>query len=736
MLTERLEQLFTPRRLIEALERYRKEPEAAQVEEAIRSGAFLSTLQRGYVPEPMRGFEIPKSNGEMRQIATATTASKVIQRVLADALVDAVTLNDKSYAFRPGKGPLRAAGRARDFLHRRGYTHVARADVDDFFDTINQEKLIAILEKIIVDRRIVVLISLFLKNGLLKHHKWIDKSAGIYQGDVLSPVLANLYLHTFDTTLEEAGIDFVRFADDMVMFGHSMDEVERHMAYATRVLEALDLRFGEDKGYRTSVVKGFEFLGLRFRGEEILMDNDRLMRKLSTLSKKTKKMDLAASIDFFNTSIAALRRYYLKILSSMGQLALIEEHIDTILIHKIAYAKQHKIINNKSRFVSLLMELESCEPSTPRERKEHAHTLIARAYESIALNHPLETAAKRVQKKKVDTLQSQIKSSELILNRYGLYVSLSRGKVVVKEYGKVTRKLPVNWLTRILVMTPGASLSTALIYECARRRIDIDFIEKNTPVAQILYYTTVSHELHQKQMALRDSPKRLAIARVLVRAKIKNQINLIKYHYRYRTENKRKGTKKLQKYIARMEDYYKQANHAAALAKLMGYEGGAAVVYWRAFGMLIGQEDFTRQTQNAPDAINQALNYGYAFLYHRMQSALVRSGLDLYQPFLHAPQPNKPTLVYDMIEPLRQPVVDREIISILNRGTELHTDKGRLTKPSVKVVTENIQERLATPTRWRKGKYAITTIIDEQALELAHVIQGIKSRFKPFVVRY
>ena len=145
---------------------------------------------------------------------------------------------------------------------------------------------------------------------------------------------------------------------------------------------------------------------------------------------------------------------------------------------------------------------------------------------------------------------------------------------------------------------------------------------------------------------------------------------------------------------------------------------------------------FTRETQNASDAINQALNYGYAFLYHRVQSALLKIGVNIYHSFLHTSQVNKPTLVFDLIEPFRQPTVDREIISILNRGTKISSNKGRLTKKSLKVITQNVQERLATPTKWRKGKYKIVTIIDEQALELSHVIKGIKSNFKGFVVKY
>jgi len=108
----------------------------------------------------------------------------------------------------------------------------------------------------------------------------------------------------------------------------------------------------------------------------------------------------------------------------------------------------------------------------------------------------------------------------------------------------------------------------------------------------------------------------------------------------------------------------------------------------------------------------------------------------LQHSFLHVPQANKPTLVYDLIEPFRQPTVDREIISILNLGTEINSSKGRLDKKSIKVITENVQERLATPTKFRKGKYKMTTIIDEQALELAHTIKGITSKFKAFVVRY
>ena len=89
-----------------------------------------------------------------------------------------------------------------------------------------------------------------------------------------------------------------------------------------------------------------------------------------------------------------------------------------------------------------------------------------------------------------------------------------------------------------------------------------------------------------------------------------------------------------------------------------------------------------------------------------------------------------------MIEEFRQPVVDREIMSIIAKGGKLTSSKGRLTEKSIKIISQNIQERLITPTKWRKGKYKITSIIDDQALLLSHVINNKDKKYRGFVVRY
>jgi len=735
MLTKNFKSLFSKKNLLWALEHYRKHKDYSVTRKSIEEGTFRKILSEGFVPDPMATFEIPKHSGEMRQIAVASLSSKVIQRVIANALNEAIVFSDKSYAFREGKGPTKAVNRTKDFLKK--YRYVAKADIDDFFDSIEQEKLLQVLKLVVSDEKILMVIALFLKNGMMKKSHWIDKTKGVYQGDVLSPVLSNLYLHTFDMALEKHRIAFVRFADDMVFFAHSKKEAKSYLSISSKILKNLGLYFGEEKSYLASVDEnGFEFLGLRFKSNLVMMDNTRLMEKLSILSQKTKRKDLVDSIVFFNEYIAALRRYYLHVLSDLSQLAMIEDHIDSILIRKIMFAKEHKVINKKSKLVQYLSDLKSVEESSMKERTLHANELVSKAYEAIALQKPLDTAKKVIDKKKNKYLQEQMKSSEIILNKFGLYASINRGKIVIKEYGKVIKKMPLNWVSRIIVMTKGASFSSALIYECSRKKIDIDFIEKQRPYAQITYYSTINNELHLKQIAMKNDPKGLEIAKSIIKSKMKNQINLLKYYNRYREETNKKEFKNLDALIVQMQSIGKRVAGAKDVPMLMGYEGSVSVLYWRGFGLLIGKEDFTRETQNAPDAINQSLNYGYAFIYHRVQSALLKAGVNIYHSFLHTPQDNKPTLVFDMVEVFRQPVVDREIISILNLGTKLNSSKGRLNQKSIKVITENVQERLSTQTRWRKGKYKIETIINDQALEMAHVIRGIKKNFKGFVARF
>ncbi len=734
MYSKRLESIFTKEALLHSLRRYQKARDYNKVLYTIDNGAFQETLQKGFLPDPVRSFEIPKNEHETRRLALSSTASKVVQNILVQELEDIVKFSDRSYAYRKNKGTLKAINRTKDFLRKNFW--VARADIDDFFDTIDQELLIQKLNKLIQDKRIVKLIAVFLKNGMLKENNWIDKERGVYQGDNLSPWLSNFYLNEFDHYLEEKHIDFVRYADDMLFFARHRRDAIKALDLAEGYLNSLSLTFGKEKSLISNKKEGFSYLGLWFKEDHITMDNEKLQNKISKLSQKTKKLPLAPTIDVINEHVEGVQRYYAKILTDDRQFEILQKHIDEILIRKITQAKKSKTINKKSRFLQLLSELKSYRPVTQEAHDKHIQELVAKAYEQISLQTPLKTATKEIAKSKTDYLKESVKANELILAKYGLYAGVTKGKVSVKEYGKVIKQIPLNHLSRIIILSPGINISSMLIYQCSKRRIDIDFIYKNEPYAQILYHKAISLSLHKKQLELASSPYTIKIAATIVKTKSKNQINLIKYYSRYREDTDREEFVALEQIITKMESIRKKIDNAKDQNALMGYEGSISTLYWKAFGILIDRLDFTRTTQNAPDTINQALNYGYGFLYQRVQSAVVKVGLSPYYSFLHAQQANKPTLVFDLIEEFRQPVVDREIISILNRNMKLSSSKGHLTKESIKIITQNIQERLVTPTKWRKGKYQIVDIIDDQALSLAHHIANPTKKYKGFVARY
>jgi len=734
MYSKKLEDIFSKSVLKDALSNYKDAKDYDRVLTLIESGKFEEELKSGFIPDPVISFSIEKNEFEKRELALSSTSSKVVQKILVSQLEDIVKFSDKSYAFRKNKGTVKAINRTKDFLKKNFW--IAKADIDDFFDSINQEKLIKKLNSLITDKHIVKLISIFLSNGKLKGKNWIDKKRGVYQGDNLSPLLSNIYLDDFDKFLESKHIDFVRYADDMVFFAKHRRDAIHILDMAEGFLNSLDLTFGKDKSYISNKKEGFEYLGLRFKDKKVMIDNEKLMSKISKLTKKTNKKNLQKSIQIINEHIDGVKRYYAKVLKDHSQFDLLEENIDKILINKIKEAKQAKSINKKSLFKQMLFELDSFEEITKEQKLHHIDELISKAYEMIALSDPLKSAKKEIKKSKKSFLKSQIKSSELILSRFGLYVGVTKGKIVVKEYGKIVKSLPINKASRIVILSKGVTISSSLIYECSKRGVDIDFLDHKEPYAIITYNKSINNKIHLKQLELKNSKKGLKVAISIIKAKAKNQINLIKYYARYREDTDKEEFEKLSSKIELMEKIYKKISSSTNIDILMGYEGSLSTLYWNCFGILLDDENFTRVTQNAPDTINQAINYGYGFLYNRVQSALIKNGLNLYHSFLHSEQSNKPTLVYDMVEEFRQPIVDREILSILLKGTKLSSSKGRLSQTSIKIISQNIQERLITPTKWRKGKYKITSIIDDQATLLSRVIQGVAKKYKGFVVRY
>lgn len=345
---------------------------------------------------------------------------------------------------------------------------------------------------------------------------------------------------------------------------------------------------------------------------------------------------------------------------------------------------------------------------------------------------------------RVDEGISLVKSgdtSQLIVSGYGAFLSKVSERLTVKKGKKIIYEFPFFRLSEVTVASKGVTLSSNLIMELCERGIQINFLHgTGKPYAKIVAPAlTATVQARREQILALNDERSAKFSRLIVEAKVGNQMKLLRYFGKYLKTSDPERFEKVDA-IARALAGIPQKVRAVKgkdvdeiRGTLMGLEGTAGRLYWGGVKEIISQkaEFMGRVHRGATDTVNALLNYGYGILYTQVWGAVITAGLEPFVGFLHVDRPGKPSLVLDLVEEFRQPVVDRTVIANVNMGQKSKMEGGLLDAGTRKEFSARVLERLESRETYRGKKYQIRSIIQIQARSLASFLRG-DGKYRPF----